>query len=281
MAAGRKSVLRRAQVAWIGVLLLGGAPQAVLAQDGLPAGPTGDAVAPAEQPEGADDAVAPAAQPEDTDAAARESFLLGRAAYRGADYEQALRHFRRAHELSGRNQLLYNIGISADRFGNDEEALEAFERYLAENDNPARDQEVRERIAFLRLAIAERSERERLVAEAATHDAAVNRDVVSSTRRMPKSAIVGGSVLAAVGVAGITTMGLGLSRNGSCLEEGLSGVCVTERTASPWTGVYGALGVAALAGSVTWFVVSSRRAKRERSTAWMLSPTGVTVAGSF
>jgi tetratricopeptide (TPR) repeat protein len=223
-----------------------------------------------------------AAESADTDAAAREHFLLGRAAYRGADYEQALAHFRRAHELSQRSQLLYNIAISADRFGNDEEALEAFISYLEENENSSRDQEVRERIAFLRLAIGERNEKERLVAEAAALDAAAaaNRDDSGSGRRMPTSAIVGGSVLAAVGVAGIATMGLGLSQNGSCLETDTSGTCVTERTASPWTTVYGVVGIAAVAGSVAWFTVSSRRGKR-KETAWMLSPTGITVSGSF
>ncbi len=209
--------------------------------------------------------------------------MLGRAAYRGADYEQALMHFKRAYELSGRAQLKYNIGISADRLGNNDEALEAFEGYLAENENPPRAQEVRERIAFLRLAVEEAKEKERSMAEAAAREAAAidALDDTASDRKVPKSAIAGGSVLAAVGVGGVTAMALGLSQNGSCLERDNSGVCTNERTASSWTYVYGAIGVAALAGSVTWFVVGSRRAKQERATAWMLTPTGVVVSGSF
>ena len=222
-------------------------------------------------------------QPVDGDSTAREHFVLGRAAYRGADYAQALRHFKRAYELSGRPQLKYNIGISADRLGKNDEALEAFESYLAENEDPPRAQEVRERIAFLRLAVEEEKEKEQLMAEAAAREAAVTAtlDETPSDRKMQKSAIVGGSVLAAVGVAGVSAMALGLSQRGSCLERDNSGVCVNERTASTWTYVYGAVGVAALAGSAAWFAVGRKRAQRERATAWMLTPTGVTVSGSF
>jgi tetratricopeptide (TPR) repeat protein len=225
--------------------------------------------------------VHPGTSTADNDAPAREHFTLGRAAYRGADYEQALMHFRRAYELSHRSQLKYNIGISADRLGKNEEALEAFESYLEENENPPREQEVRERIAFLRLAVEESKEKELLLAEAAARDAVAALDEPPSDRKIPQSAIAGGSVLAAVGVAGVTTMGLGLSQNGSCLERDASGVCTSERTVSPWTFVYGAVGLAALAGSTAWFTVSSRRAKRERASTWMLTPTGVMVSGSF
>jgi len=217
------------------------------------------------------------------DSMAREHFVLGRAAYRGADYEQALDHFKRAYELSRRPQLKYNVGISADRLGKNEEALEAFESYLAENENPPRAQEVRERIAFLRLAVGEAKEKEHLMEEAAARAAAATTtlDKTRLDRKIPKATIAGGSVLAAAGVAGVGAMSLGLSQRGSCLERDTSGVCTNERTASPWTFVYGAIGVAALAGSATWFAVSHRRTKRERATVWMLTPTGVSVSGSF
>jgi tetratricopeptide (TPR) repeat protein len=219
------------------------------------------------------------AQSKADDAAAREHFERGRVAFAETAYEEALVHFREAYRLSHRGQLQYNIGISADRLRRDDEALEAFEHYLAETENPSRAQEVQKRIEALRLAIAEREQRERALAEAAS----VRYDVGEQTdRRVPKSAIIGSSVLAAVGAAGVVTMGVGLSRNGQCLErDPSSGACLTERTPSPWTAVYGAVGIAALAGSATWLVVSSKRSKDKRQTTWRLSPTGITVSGSF
>jgi ribosomal protein L29 len=226
------------------------------------------------------------AQTDADDVAARHHFLQGRDAFNATEYETALYHFQEAYRLSERGRLQYNIGVTASRLRRDEEALTAFQRYLREVENPSRAQEVRKRIVALETAIAHEKEqrakalaeamRYRVVEEAAAsepHDAA-------RERKVPKSAIIGGSVLGAVGVAGVTTMGISLGRSGSCIEE-VSGECVSKRAASPWTAVYGAIGIAALAGSATWLVVSSRRAKRERETAWMLGPTGVTVAGTF
>jgi tetratricopeptide (TPR) repeat protein len=218
---------------------------------------------------------------ESTDGAARKHFVLGRAAYRGADYEAALVHFRRAHELSGRNQLLYNVAISADRLGRHEAALQAFQKYLEGTDDPSREQEVRERIDFLRLALEESKQRERLIAEAAIHDAGAAPAEAPPRRKIPRSAIIGGSVLGAVGVAGVAIIAVGVSQNGVCLETDATGACVSQRTTSSWTAVYGGVGIAALAGSALWFGVSHRRAKRERATTWKLAPSGIVVSGTF
>lgn len=222
------------------------------------------------------------AQTTTDDAAARERFELGRAAFEQTDFEEALVHFREAYRLSRRGQLQYNIGTTADRLQRDEEALEAFQRYLAETANPTRDQEVRARMATLRDSIEERKQRERALVEAAAvrYESAVAED--PTERRVPKSAIIGGSILAAAGVAGVATLGVGLARHDQCLERDTNGACLTEQARSPWSAVYGAVGIAALAGSVTWLVVSSRRSKdKNRATAWRLTPTGVMVSGSF
>jgi tetratricopeptide (TPR) repeat protein len=219
------------------------------------------------------------------DAAAREHFLRGQAAFEAADYEQALVHLQESYRLSQRGQLQYNIGVTASHLGRAEEALEAFEHYLGEVENPTREQEVRKRMAALQATIAKR-EQERALTEAAVRYAPPDsapqppRDR-SSDRRIPSSAIVGSSVLAAVGVAGVAAMGVGIARGGSCVERDANGTCVTERAASAWTGVYGALGIAALAGSATWLAVSRKRTREKRSTAWMVTPAGIVVAGSF
>jgi tetratricopeptide (TPR) repeat protein len=225
------------------------------------------------------------AQETANNATAREHFLRGQTAFEAADYEQALVHLRESHRLSQRGQLQYNIGVTATHLGRAEEAREAFERYLEEVESPPREQEVRKRMAALQATIAKR-EQERARAEAAVRytppDSAPQplRDR-SSDRRIPSSAIVGSSVLAAVGVAGVAAMGVGMARGGSCVERDANDACVTQRAASPWTGVYGAVGIAALAGSATWLAVSRKRTREKRSTAWMLTPAGVVVVGSF
>jgi len=221
-------------------------------------------------------AVPAVAQQTPDDAAAREYFERGRVAFEQADYEGALAYFRHAYRLSHRGELQYNIGVAADRLQREEEALEAFEHYLEESQNAAREPEVQERIIALRQSIAERRATELALEEATiryqtpTHDGA----------RVPTSAIVGSSALAVVGVAGVAAMSVGLAKNGSCSEE-VAGQCVTERSATAWTWVYGALGVAALAGSATWLALSFKRAKEKRKTRVSVSPTGVMVSGTF
>ena len=218
------------------------------------------------------------AQETSDDAAARKQFEHGRSAFEQSDYEQALMHFRNAYRLSHRGQLQYNIGITASRLQRDEEALVAFRSYLEEVEHPPREQEVRQRIAALEQAIEADKEAERQLSEAAV--SSEDSDRASPGRKIPRSAIVGSSVLGAVGVAGVATMGVGLAKSGTCVEE-MAGVCVSERDTSRWTWVYGGVGVAALAGSVTWILVSRKRSKEKRNTAWMLTPTGVLVSGSF
>ena len=213
------------------------------------------------------------------DEGAREAFERGRMAFENAEYESALVYFRHAYRLSGRGELQYNIGVAADRLQREEEALEAFQRYLADTKEPTRREEVDERIAALERSIAERKATE-LALEQATIRYQTSESQPVDTSRLPKSAIIGGSMLGALGVAGVAAMGVGLAKNGSCKRE-VAGNCVVEHSATSWTYVYGALGVAAVAGSVTWFAVSARRSKKKRETAVSITPGGVVVSGKF
>ena len=222
-----------------------------------------------------------AAQEAADDAAAREYFERGRASFEQADYEGALVYFRHAYRLSRRGELQYNIGVAADRLQREDEALEAFEHYLEETDNPPRAAEVRERIGALQKSIAERKATERALQEATIrYQSPARGSIASDGARIPSSAIIGASTIAAVGVAGVVAMGVGLGKNGSCKQEDAGG-CVTESSATPWTWVYGGLGVAALVGSATWLAVSAKRRKDGRSTQLSLSPTGLRVSGTF
>jgi len=222
-----------------------------------------------------------AAQETADDAAAREYFERGRVAFEQADYEAALVFFRHAYRLSGRAALQYNIGVAADRLQREEEALEAFNFYLEETDSPTREAEVRGRIEALQQSLAERAATELALEEAAIrYEAIAQENEMSDGPRVPRSAIIGGSVLAAAGVAGVAAMSVGLAQNGSCSNE-VAGRCTTQSSATAWTYVYGALGIAALAGSATWFAIGAKRMKDKRTTQVSFLPTGLMVSGTY
>lgn len=220
-----------------------------------------------------------AQQPHD-DAAARQYFERGRAAFEQADYEAALVYFRHAYRLSERVELQYNIGVAADRLQREDEALDAFEQYLAEATDPVRETEVRERIEALRQSIAEREATERALKEATIRYRSPTEEGLSDGALFSSSAIIGSSLFGAAGAAGVAAMAVGIARNGSCANE-VAGRCVTERSATAWTWVYGGLGVAALAGSATWLTLNAKRNKEKRKTSVSLSPFGVNVSGKF
>ncbi len=88
---------------------------------------------------------------------ARSAFEQGRLAFERGDYESALARFERAFGLSGRPELLFNIGIAQERLQQDEQAIDSFERYLARLPDAVNRQEVEARIAQLRRAVNERA----------------------------------------------------------------------------------------------------------------------------
>ena len=98
--------------------------------------------------------------------------------------------------------------------------------------------------------------------------------------RLPKATIAGGTALAVIGAGGVAAMSVGLAKNGSCTEE-VAGTCTVESASTPWAWVYGGLGLAALAGSATWFAISAKRVKGDRETRFSLTPTGAMVSGKF
>ena len=95
---------------------------------------------------------------------ARSLFLAGQTAFEAGRYEAALGHFRAALELSQRPQLLYNIGLAADRLRHDQEALTAFESFLQQvPESPLRAQ-VEARAEILRRAIEQQISPEEVAA---------------------------------------------------------------------------------------------------------------------
>ncbi len=87
------------------------------------------------------------------DAEARALFEAGRIAFRDGRFGDARDHFVRSHELSGRDELLYNIASSQDRLRDDEAALATYEAYLEALPDAENRAEVEARIGALRAAL--------------------------------------------------------------------------------------------------------------------------------
>lgn len=90
----------------------------------------------------------------EVDTQARDAFDAGRAALEQGRPEDALIDFRQAYRLSGRPELLYNIGLVEDRLRHDRAALEAFQGYLDAVPGAQNRASVEDRIRLLREEIA-------------------------------------------------------------------------------------------------------------------------------
>ena len=99
-----------------------------------------------------------AAQAAATELEARNLFEAGEVVFTAGRYADALDYFQRAHALSGRPALLYNIALCHDRLRDDEIAIGAYERYLAAVPAAPNRDEVEGRLAALRAAVARRAQ---------------------------------------------------------------------------------------------------------------------------
>jgi tetratricopeptide (TPR) repeat protein len=119
---------------------------------------------------------------------ARGLFQAGSTAFDAGRYEDALRYFTEAHELSGRPALLFNMGAAAERARLDDQAIEYYERYLSESEAPQRADYVRGRLEFLQSQQGERAEAPVIPSpeEAARAETASDRRVAMSPAADPK-----------------------------------------------------------------------------------------------
>ena len=107
------------------------------------------------QADAADAPAAEAAAPNEArDQEARALYQAGVVAFEDGRFEDALGYFERSHELSGRPELLYNIGTSADRLRRNAQALEAFRAYLDALPDAENRRSVERRIEVLEEATA-------------------------------------------------------------------------------------------------------------------------------
>jgi hypothetical protein len=84
------------------------------------------------------------------DAEARALFEAGRTAFDAGRYEDALQHFQGAYRRSQRPQLLFNVGVAADRAGRVAEAIAAYEKFLESVPEDAQRPWIEARLAELR-----------------------------------------------------------------------------------------------------------------------------------
>jgi tetratricopeptide (TPR) repeat protein len=136
---------------------------------------------------------------------ARTLFEAGVLAYEAGRYDEAMSHFQRSFELSGRVALLYNIATAAERARQDEVALRAYEQYLERVPDAENRPRVETRITALRALVAE--------PESAPAASAVEAPVGASAGSSdagpaPWIVLAGG---AAVVIAGAVLLGVGLA----------------------------------------------------------------------
>lgn len=159
---------------------------------------------------------------------ARAHFQAGSLAFSRGRFEDALVEFEKAHALSQRPKLLYNIAVAADRLRRDERALEAFQLYLQQVPDAAERAEVEARIVVLRDAVqrasAERATRETTAApprvdssapdgnEATAPQVDVTPTRASHSNTAPLALMIGGGAIA---VTGGVLLGLALADKGA------------------------------------------------------------------
>lgn len=217
-------------------------------------------------------------------AAAKNAFGTATRAYAQGDFETSLASFRKAHQLTGSPDLLYNIATVADRMRHDEEALEAYEGYLEARPDSPDAEHVQGRIDALRLAIEAREMEARQAAIEAAARIKAERPLTQYVGPGPGPWITIGAGSATV-VSGLILLGLGQSDQnkvesappGSSYEEVRE---LAER--GPKRTKAGvalmAVGGAAVVGGIIW---QFKGGHEEAIPEVSIGPTGISVRGKF
>lgn len=221
------------------------------------------------------------------DREARSLFEAGRTAFEDGRYADAREYFEHAYELSGRPELLYNIGSAEDRLRHDSEALTAFAGYLEAIPEAENRAEVEARITTLRAAVAEHE-----ALETSSRAAAAAAPASGSGPTILWTWIAGAGALAFGGAA----IGLWVLANDqyATLDRGclaLRGGCTAEEISASGveldvtlTNVF-FVGSLVLAGATALALVlelsSTPAATDGTSVSLRLAPGSVAIEGSF
>ncbi len=240
------------------------------------------------------------------DELARRHFESGAAYFEQAEYDPALREFRKAYELSGRPQILRNISVVEERLGRLDVAVEALDQYLA----AAPDDPDIKTVRIRRDNLAKRLEQKRLEQEQAELEkteaiaaAPVTTSPVPASPPSPPAELPPPEPMEApasppdprsyqpaaywlLGIAGLSASGAvltGVLAQGE--HDSLSRTCAPDCAASQVsTGERLALASTAFTGaallsagvSVVLFALSDADAKSQGNVSWLLdwSPSG-------
>jgi tetratricopeptide (TPR) repeat protein len=222
---------------------------------------------------------------------AKKAFAAGTQAYAEGEFDTALASFKRAYELTGSPDLLFNIATVSDRMRLDEEALAAYEGYLAARPKSADREHVESRISVLRDAIEARKRAE-LDAEIEARRAAVEAAARVKAER-PLTQYVGPGpgpwITIGVGSAALVTgailVGLGQKdqKNVESAEPGSSYSLVEDMAdRGPRRTKAGiallSVGGVGIIGGIIWQLTGGHE---EKVPEVSIGPTGISVKGTF
>ena len=203
---------------------------------------------------------------------ARQLFEAGEVAFADGRFENALRRFKDAYELSPRPQLLFNIGASAERLRRDEEALDAYQAYLeAMPDAPNRAQ------VEARIDVIEQSRQ---------HDQEVEPVAEAESASYLGTWLLGGATVALAG-AGVAARLLGDAAYDELLSDctasnGCTEAQVDDSSIATWDGLMVTsfvLAGTALVGMVFTLILTGD--DDDNGVAIRVSPQSVMLEGSF
>ena len=130
-------------------------------------------------------------------------FRQGQAFFQAQDYDRALAEYQAAFDLSAEPLLIFNIALCHDRANRPEQALEAFQRYLAKVSTGSVADEAREDVARL-VPIVDKIVADRKATETRRHDEAGRRDAARANAEARAN-----HVRLYVGVAGVAIAAAG------------------------------------------------------------------------
>ena len=224
-------------------------------------------------------------------AEAKKSFAVGTQAYAEGEFEVALASFRRAYELTGSPDLLFNVATVSDRMRRDEDALEAYEAYLQARPDSADREHVEGRIEVLRASIEERRRAE-IEADIEARKAAVEAAArVRAERPLTQHVGPGPGPWITIGMSGAAVLGgavlLGIGqRNENQVANAPAGSSYSEVQGAADRGprlskagiALLSVGGAGVIGGVIWQLTGGHE---EALPEISIGPTGISVKGKF
>lgn len=230
-----------------------------------------------------------------SDEVARGLFQAGRASYDAGNYEDALKYFQQAFDLSQRPGLLYNVGQAADRLHRDAKTIEAFRLYLERVPAAENRAEVEGRLRTLERIVALESETEQAQTNTNATDATATQTSNVNTQpldtRVSESSgpgiapwlVIGGSAAVLVTGVVLTIVGAGQISDVEGAERGSAWSGVSSKADSgptlATTGVVlTVLGAVGAAVGTIWLVGSE---SEPASTALLIGPGFVGIGGQL